>query len=116
MKDGMWCSHAAGPRIWWEFRHWWYNHAGGPWSASPLGQAVRKSRDYDEVVRHLRAHEAQDNAEIWNLRVEVRQLRENKDLLREALQILYELAPHQLELLLVEAEVNIRDRGESEPF
>jgi hypothetical protein len=116
MKDGMWCSHAAGPRIWWEVRHWWYNHVSGPWLASPLGQVIRKSRGYDEVVRQLRAHEAQDNAEIWNLRIEVRQLRENRDLLREALEIRYEGQQDQLELLLVEAEATLHKREDSEPF
>tara|TARA_R110000765_G_scaffold381259_2_gene472494 strand:+ start:1847 stop:2296 length:450 start_codon:yes stop_codon:yes gene_type:complete len=111
------------------FSHYWYKGVTSPWLRSPLGSFIRKSRGYDEVVRHcqgyvcdirelrnhLRAHEAQDNAEIWNLRTEVRQLRENRDLLREALQIGFAERQDKLELLLVDAEVNIRMR-ESEPF
>jgi len=109
--------------------YWFYHGVSRHWLRSPLGSFIRKSRHYDEVVghcreyvcdirelrSHLRAHEAQDNAEIWNLRTEVRQLRENRDLLREALQIGFAERQDKLELLLVDAEVNIRMR-ESEPF
>jgi len=111
------------------FSHYLYTGVTRHWLRSPLGSFIRKSRHYDEVVghcreyvcdirelrSHLRAHEAQDNAEIWNLRTEVRQLRENRDLLREALQIGFAERQDKLELLLVDAEVNIRMR-ESEPF
>lgn len=138
MKDGMWCSHAAGPRIWWEVRHWWYNHVSGPvvsgllrclnrvynecgawwyhqsWYQSPLGRAVLAVRGWDDMVFHNKYLQGQADGYLR----EGNELRENRDLLREALQIVYELAPHQLELLLAEAEANMRKRNQSdcEPF
>jgi hypothetical protein len=93
------------------FSHYWYKGVTSPWLRSPLGSFIRKSRGYDEVVRHCQGYVC----DMRDLRVEVRQLRENRDLLREALQIGFAERQDKLELLLVDAEVNIRMR-ESEPF
>ena len=119
MKDGLWCSHAAGPRIWWEVRHWWYNHvsgqSGAAWRASPLGQFIHKARSYDDLLWAWHNSLGRIN-DLFGVGKE---LREEKELLREALQILYELAPAQLELLLAEAEANLGKRnqqGDDEPF
>ena len=110
MKDGMW---------WWECRHWWYNHVSGPlpaaWRASPLGQFIHKARSYDDLLWTWHNSLGRIN-DLFGVGKE---LREEKELLREALQILYELAPRQLELLLEEAAANLRKRneqGDDEPF
>ena len=72
--------------------HGWYKHVTSHWLRSPLGSFIRKSRGYDTVVRHcqeyvcdirelrdqLRAHEAQDNAEIWDLREQLDMARQSR--------------------------------------
>ena len=119
MKDGLWCSHAAGPRIWWEVRHWWYNNisgqSGAAWRASPLGQFIHKARSYDDLLWAWHNSLGRIN-DLFGVGKE---LRKDKEILQEALQILYELAPAQLELLLAEAEANLGKRnqqGDDEPF
>jgi len=116
MKDGMWCSHAAGPRIWWEVRHWWYNNISGPlpaaWRASPLGQVIHKVRSYDDL--QWAWHRALD--QVNDLFGVGKELRKDKELLREALEIAYEGQQDKLELLLAEAEATLRKREDSEPF
>tara|TARA_R110000787_G_scaffold110985_2_gene219821 strand:+ start:1539 stop:1889 length:351 start_codon:yes stop_codon:yes gene_type:complete len=116
MKNGMWCSHAAGPRIWWEVRHWWYNNISGPlpaaWRASPFGQVVHKVRSHSDLL--LAWHRALD--QINGLARAGKELRKDKELLREALEIAYEGQQDKLELLLAEAEAMLRKRADSEPF
>jgi len=45
-----------------------------------------------------------------------KELRKDKELLREALEIAYEGQQDKLELLLAEAEAMLRKRADSEPF
>ena len=107
--------YRASVHIWWEVRHWWYNHVSGPWSASPLGQVIHKVRSFDDL--QWAWHRSLDR--VNDLFGVCRELRKDKEVLREALEILYELAPAQLELLLAEAEANIRKRNQTdgdEPF
>ena len=77
-----------------------------------MGAFIRKgSGGYDVAISRCREYVSA----IQDLRVEIRQLRENNNLLREALEIGFAERQDKLELLLVDAEVNIRMR-ESEPF
>jgi hypothetical protein len=99
----------------WDWR--WHKYVVNHWLRSPLGTFIRKGRRYDVVVSCreltdlLRAHEAQDNAEIWELRSEVYQVYNERDLLRTALEISCYGHDSQLELLLAEAKATIHREG-----
>jgi hypothetical protein len=95
---------------------WWYNNISGPvpaaWRASPLGQVIHKVRSHSDLL--LAWHRALD--QINGLARAGKELRKDKELLREALEIACYGHQSQLEALLAEAEANIRKRGDSEPF
>jgi hypothetical protein len=44
MRDG-----AGRTCVWWQVRHWWYNHVSGPLGSKPL------VRDYDEEIERFLA-------------------------------------------------------------
>ena len=133
--------YKARVHMWWEFRHWWYNHVSGPvmnfvcyscrswvyntcgqwwykvnWYQSPLGRVVRAVRDWDDAVFHMKYLKQQADGYLRA----GNELRDDKELLREALEIQYEGQQDQLELLLAEAEANIAKREyatvRDEPF
>jgi len=117
--------YKARVHMWWEFRHWWYNHVSGPlpaaWWSSPLGQAIHKARSYDDLLFHW--HQSLD--QINDCKIAGRDLRDDKELLREALLIATEdesvaVAQGALEAMLQQAEANIAKREyatvRDEPF
>ena len=136
--------YKARVHVWWELRHWWYNHVSGPvmnfvcyscrkwaytawgqwwykvnWYQSPLGRVVFAIRCWDGMVRtnEYLKQQADGYLRAGN------ELRDDMKVLREALEIQYEGQQDQLELLLAEAEANIAKReyvhmrdDMSEPF
>ena len=120
--------YKASVHMWWEFRHWWYNHVSGPlpaaWRSSPLGQAIHKVRSYDDLMGAW--HRSLD--QINSCKIADRDLRDANECLREALLIATEdespaVAQGALEALLEQAEANIAKReyvhmrdDMSEPF
>ena len=130
--------YKARVHMWWEFRHWWYNHVSGPvmnwayntcgqwwfkvnWYQSPLGRVVLATRCWDGMVRtnEYLKQQADDYLRAGN------ELRDDKELLREALLIATEdesvaVAQGALEALLEQAEANLAKREyatvRDEPF
>jgi hypothetical protein len=92
-------------------RYWLFWHITLPFVKSPLGYALHAARHWDEMLSRNRY--LQEQADGY-LRAG-NELRDDKKLLREALEIRYEGQQDQLELLLAEAEANMA-AGRVEPM